>query len=111
MHTSISVLDNSLTPKNNYSTADDRVRPKTTSMFRKSTLQAPQNSKDHQIEYLEYLAEKAQKFRDRLLGVILGFKTRRVLKRHKFVAQYRADYQDLLAFAFKLQVELSQLNE
>jgi hypothetical protein len=81
-------------------------------MLRKNTNVYPVPSdKDSSLEYLNYLEQRAQKFRDRLLGVILGFKTRRVLKRHKFVAQYRADYQDLLAFAFKLQVELSQLND
>ena len=62
-------------------------------------------------EYLEYLEQKATKFRERLLGVILGFKTRHILSKHRLVMKYRTDYQDMLAWAFKLQVELSQLND
>ena len=66
---------------------------------------------DKSFEYLEYLEQRAQKFRERLLGVILGFKTRTILKKNRTVHKYRAEYQDLLGFAFKLQMELSQLNE
>jgi DNA repair ATPase RecN len=43
--------------------------------------------------------------------VILGFKTRHILSKHQLVNKYRTDYQDMLAWAFKLQVELSQLND
>ena len=43
-------------------------------------------------EYLEYLEQKATKFRERLLGVILGFKTRHILSKHRLVMKYRTDY-------------------
>jgi hypothetical protein len=42
---------------------------------------------------------------------VLGYKTRRILAKHRMVNKYRAEYQDMLSFAFKLQVELSQLTD
>ena len=46
----------------------------------------------------------------KLRALIEGYKTRRILKSHTVVSKLRADYSDLLSFAFGLQQELKLLD-
>lgn len=39
-----------------------------------------------------------------------GYKTRRILKEHPVVKKLRLEYADLISFAFRLQLELKQLD-
>ena len=48
--------------------------------------------------------------RGKLEGLLLGYKTRRILKCHKAVSKLKLEYEDLLSFAFELRVELRQLS-
>ena len=46
----------------------------------------------------------------KLEGLLLCYKTRRILKCHKAVSKLKLEYEDLLSFAFELRVELRQLS-
>jgi len=50
-----------------------------------------------------------QRFRQKLEGLVLGYKTRRILKSHKVVCAIKQEYDDLIMFANGLKQELSML--